>query len=219
MRVFYLHGFASSAKSSKAAFLAAKLSATSVPFEAPDLNEPDFSTLTITRMVAQIVDAIDRGGDPVALVGSSLGGFVAVQAALRRPDAVARLVLLAPTLDAGRKSIPALGDGGLERWKASGVLDVFHYGYGRIVPLGYELYTDAARYDCLNAELAMPVQVFQGRRDTAVDPAMVETWARTRPYVELHMLDDDHQLHASLDHMWKEMERFLFASSSYQQMP
>ena len=219
MRVFYLHGFASSAQSSKAAFLAAKLAALNVPFEAPDLNEPDFSTLTITRMVAQIVDAIDAGTDPVALIGSSLGGFVGVQVALQRPAAVARLVLLAPALDAGRKSIPALGEGGLERWKSSGVLDVFHYGYGRIVPLGYGLYADAGGYDCLNARPAMPVQVFQGRRDTAVDPAMVEAWSRSRPDVELHMLDDDHQLHASLEYIWKEMERFLFAPSSYQQIP
>jgi surfactin synthase thioesterase subunit len=65
----------------------------------------------------------------------------------------------------------------------------------------------------------MPVQVFQGRGDAAVDPHMVETWSRRRPYVELHMLDDDHQLHASLEHMWKEMERFLFGRSSYQQIP
>ena len=33
------------------------------------------------------------------------------------------------------------------------------------------------------------------------------------------MLDDDHQLHASLEYIWKEMERFLFALSSYQQIP
>jgi pimeloyl-ACP methyl ester carboxylesterase len=219
MRVFYLHGFASSARSSKAVFLATRFSALAVPFEAPDLNQPDFSTLTITRMVRQIVGAIDAAPDPVALIGSSLGGFVAVQAALQRPPAVSRLVLLAPALDAGRTSIPALGDGGLERWKASGVLDVFHYGYGRVVPLRYDLYSDAGSYDCVNAQLAMPVQVFQGRRDTAVDPAMVEAWSRDRPYVELHMLDDDHQLHASLEDMWTEIERFLFGRSSYQQIP
>ncbi|MEN3339439.1 MAG: uncharacterized protein V7647_3115, partial [Acidobacteriota bacterium] len=170
MRVFYLHGFASSTKSSKALFFSEKLAGRGVSFEAPDFNEPDFSTLTITRMVAQIVHAIDAGGEPVALIGSSLGGFVAIQAALQRPSIVQRVVLLAPALDAGRHSIPALGEGGLEAWKASDTLDVFHYGYGRIVPLRYELYADAGRYDCLNAQLTMPVQVFQGRRDTAVDP-------------------------------------------------
>jgi uncharacterized protein len=173
----------------------------------------------VTRMISHVVDTIDAGTGPVALIGSSLGGFVAVQVAVQRPKAVARLVLMAPALDAGRRSIPALGDGGLEQWKASGILDVFHYGYGRVVPLRYELYTDAGQYDCLNAPLALPVQVFQGRHDTAVDPTMVEAWSRRRPQVELHMLDDDHQLHASLEYMWTEMERFLFAPSSYQQMP
>jgi uncharacterized protein len=219
MRVFYLHGFASSAKSSKAVFLAEKLAARGVPFEAPDLNEPDFSTLTITRMINQVVHAIDAGSAPVALIGSSLGAFVAVQVALQRASRVSHVVLLAPALDAGRNSLPWLGDEGLQQWKASDALDVFHYAYGRVIPLRYELYADAGRYDCLNARLTMPVQVFQGRQDTSVNPAMVEEWAGSRPYVELHMLDDDHQLHASLDRIWKEMDRFLFGPSSYQQIP
>ena len=46
----------------------------------------------------------------------------------------------------------------------------------------------------MDADLKMPILVFQGRRDTAVDPATVEAWSRRRPNVELHMLDDDHQL-------------------------
>ena len=29
-------------------------------------------------------------------------------------------------------------------------------------------------------------------------------------FQELHMLDDDHQLHASLDYIWKKAERFIF---------
>jgi pimeloyl-ACP methyl ester carboxylesterase len=219
MRVFYLHGFASSAKSSKALFFAGKLAPRGVSLEAPDLNEPDFSTLTITRMVGQVVHAIDAGDAPVALIGSSLGAFVAVQAALQRPSIVSHLILLAPALDAGRNSLPALGKKGLEEWKASDALEVFHYAYERVVPLRYELYADAGRYDCLHARLTMPVQVFQGRQDTAVDPAMVEEWSRARPYVELHMLNDGHQLHASLEYIWKEMDRFLTGPSSYQQIP
>jgi pimeloyl-ACP methyl ester carboxylesterase len=219
MRVFYLHGFASSAKSSKAIFLSGKFAARGIPFETPDLNEPDFATLTVSRMVAQVVGAIDAGAGPVALIGSSLGAFVAVQAALQRPAVVARLVLLAPALDVGTNSMPGLGEDGLDRWKASNALDVFHYAYGRMIPIHYELYADAGRHDSMNAALTMPVQVFQGRRDTSVDPDMVERWSRARPDVELHMVDDDHQLLASLDYIWREADRFLFASSPYQQIP
>jgi len=54
------------------------------------------------------------------------------------------------------------------------------------------------------------VQVFQGRQDTSVDPDPVKRWAATRPNVELHLLDDDHQLLESLSEIWKQMERFLF---------
>jgi pimeloyl-ACP methyl ester carboxylesterase len=219
MRVFYLHGFASSAKSSKAIFLSGKFAARGIPFEAPDLNEPDFATLTVSRMVAQVVTAIDAGAGPVALIGSSLGAFVAVHAALQRPAAVTRLVLLAPALDVGTNSMPGLDEDGLDRWKASNALDVFHYAYGRMIPIHYELYADAGRHDSMNAALTMPVQVFQGRRDTSVDPDMVERWCRARSYVDLHLLDDDHQLLASLDSIWTEMDRFLFGSSSYQQIP
>jgi hypothetical protein len=38
---------------------------------------------------------------------------------------------------------------------------------------------------------------------------MVQQWASLRPNVELHLLDDDHQLAASLDVIWREMRRFL----------
>jgi pimeloyl-ACP methyl ester carboxylesterase len=100
-----------------------------------------------------------------------------------------------------------LGD--LASWQRANRLDVFHYGYGRVIPVHYELYTDARRYDSLAADLQMPIQIFQGRRDEAVDPAGVERWARQRPNVELHMLDDDHQLHASLPFIWTEATRFL----------
>ena len=88
-------------------------------------------------------------------------------------------------------------------------MDVFHHAYGRVMPLEYGLYTDAQMYDSMNASLTMPIQIFQGRRDTAVDPATVERWAVARPNAELHLLDDDHQLGASLDVIWAEAARFL----------
>ncbi len=209
MRVLYLHGFASSPRSSKAVFFAKQMAGKGIAMDVPDLNEPDFSTLTVTRMLRQVAGLIDRAPEPVMLIGSSLGGFVAVQAALQHAARVQRVVLLAPALDFDGNRLSEWGDRGLEAWKISNRLDVFHYAYGRIMPVHFELYTDARRYDALNAQLAQPVQVFQGRRDTAVDPGTVERWALARPYVELHMLDDDHQLLASLPRIWREVEKMI----------
>lgn len=218
MRVFYLHGFASSASSTKASFFAGKLQPRGVRLEAPDFNQPDFGTLTVTRMIGQVLTAIGEG-EPAALIGLSLGAFVAVQVALQRPALVSRLVLLAPALDFGGGRMKELGEGALERWRSTDALEVFHYGYGRVIPVHYELYADAGRYDAGHAALEMPVQVFQGRRDTVVDPDAVERWARARPYVDLQLLDDDHQLLASLEAIWARMEPFLFGAAPYQQIP
>jgi pimeloyl-ACP methyl ester carboxylesterase len=215
MRAFYLHGFASSAKSSKAAFFASRFARHGVELRTPDFNQPDFTTLTVSRMVGQVCERIaDRPDDRVVLIGSSLGGFVAVNTALRCPGRVDRMVLLAPALDFGGNRMRTLGDRGLEDWQRTNRLDVFHYGFGRVMPVHYELYADARRFDAMNARLDMPVQVFQGRRDDAVDPETVERWAKARPgLVELHMLDDDHQLHASLESIWIEVARFVGLTS------
>ena len=211
MRVLYLHGFASSAHSSKASFFREKLAAKGVTTMVPDLNEPDFSTLTVSRMVQQAAAAIESeaGDEPVAVIGSSLGGFVAVQVALRYRARVQRVVLLAPALDFDGNRLSEVGDRGLADWKASNELQVLHYGYGRLMSVHYDLYADSRQYNSLDAGLTQPVQVFQGRHDKSVDPATVERWAAARPNVELHMLDDDHQLHRSLEWIWREVERFL----------
>ncbi|MEO5898382.1 MAG: YqiA/YcfP family alpha/beta fold hydrolase [Vicinamibacterales bacterium] len=212
LNIVYLHGFASSAKSTKGTFFTAKLHERGVTVHTPDFNAPDFSTLTITRMIQQVdevLEALPR--EPATLIGSSLGGFVALQVAMRRK--IERLVLLAPAIDFSGNRLRELGDRGLDEWKRTGELKVFHYGFGRMVPLNYALYTDACTYSCREVKLGMPIQIFQGRRDTAVNPESVERWARARSNVELHMLDDNHQLTSSLETIWQLTEPFLFSGS------
>lgn len=210
LHVVYLHGFASSARSSKAMFLAGKLAEKGIPLQTPDLNEPDFGSLTITRMldqVAALVAGLPPG--PVALVGSSLGAFVSILAAERDPERIAKLVLLAPAVDFSGNRLRDLGDRGIEQWRTTNQLNVFHYGYGRMVPVRFDLYTDAARYDAFNARVDVPVLIFQGTRDEAVNPGSVRRWAAARPNATLHLLDDDHQLLSSLDVIWTESAAFL----------
>jgi pimeloyl-ACP methyl ester carboxylesterase len=212
MLVIYLHGFASSSQSSKATYFARRLREHGITLLTPDLNEPEFSTLTITRMLDQVGALIEtRPRDPVALIGSSLGGFVAVQTAVRYPERIVRLILLAPALDLA--AAPP-GDCTLAEWKRTNRMNVFHYAYGRHMPLEYGLYADAQRYDSMNASLEMPIQIFQGSRDTAVDASTVQRWADARPHVEFHLLHDDHQLGSSLDYIWTHVEQGLITSKS-----
>ncbi len=224
--IFYLHGFASSARSSKGQFLAERLAMHGLDLICPDFNEPDFSSLTITRMLQQLESRIvDRPSGPVVLIGSSLGAFVAVMAAgdwerapwslggstngRRRDRPITRLVLLAPALDFSLKNDKRIGPDRLEAWRATNELEVFHYGEGVTKTVGYQLYEDAQRYDPLRVEVNMPALVFQGTRDESVDPAMVARWARTRSTVTLRLLEDDHQLLGSLEQIWRDTARFL----------
>ena len=206
----YLHGFASSPASSKATRFGRELAALGVPFTCPDLNEPDFSTLTITRMLDQVRAEVAAATAPVALIGSSLGAFVALHtAALDGGAKVDRLILMAPALDFGGNRLRQLGETGIEEWRQSGKLRVDHYAYGEPRDVGFALYEDAARYDALTLHLNLPMLVFQGRHDALVDPHMVQHWATTQSDVTLRKLDDDHQLTASIDYIWRMSRQFL----------
>jgi uncharacterized protein len=209
--VVYLHGFASSPASGKAERFRQELEALGIGYSCPDLNLPAFETLTTTRMLAQVRDVVAGIPEgPVALVGSSLGAFVAVHAADQDTSGkIDRLVLLAPALDFGGNRLRQLGPHGIDEWKQSGSLTVFHYADGRERQVGYELYEDAARYDAFTLETRLPTLVFQGDHDASVDPAMVQRWAEGRPLVDLHMLNDGHQLTDSIDTIWATSAKFL----------
>ena len=210
--LLYLHGFASSPASAKAMRFQRELAAHGIGFGCPDFNEPSFETLTITRMLdqtQQALDAVPMPG-PVALVGSSLGAFIAVHAAARdRGRRVDRLILLAPALDLVGNPLQHLDERGLDQWRRTGRLRVFHHAYGEERDLRFALWEDVLRYDAWSLNVPVPILVYQGRQDESVSPAMVEAWARGRPNVELHMVDDGHQLSASMEAIWRSSERFL----------
>ena len=156
--------------------------------------------------------AAQPAGD-VVLIGSSLGGFVAVEAAARQDATtshpISRLVLLAPAVELEWDRWSEVRPGGVEGWRKAGHIEVFHYALDQPERLNFGFYEDAARYDPASRRLALPVLIFQGRQDESVDPNLVERFARQQCRATLHMVDDTHQLKNSLDFIWGETARFL----------
>src|ERR1039458_9214966 len=121
-RILYLHGFASSPASSKARFFAERLRAAGAVIDIPDLAAGDFEHLTISGQLRVIERA--ASGNPVALMGSSMGGYLAALYAARHPE-VSRLVLLAPAFRFARRWAERMGDAAVGGWSGSG--DVEEY--------------------------------------------------------------------------------------------
>lgn len=209
-QVLYLHGFASSAQSKKAAYFAERLRPFGVSLRCPDFNEPDFESLTLTRMIGQVErELAGMPGGPVALIGSSLGAVVAIHVAGRAPARVDRLVLLAPALMFGKEGHRFLSRERVEEWRRTGTLEVYHYADDAMRRLDWRFYEDGLQYDVFRVSLHQPVLIFQGLRDESVDHVDVERYSSARPNVTLTLLDDDHQLMASLPRIWTDTAAFL----------
>ena len=208
--IFYLHGFASSPDSTKIRYFSERLGEHGVTLVCPDFNEPDFKTLTMTRMLDQLERQLPpAGGPPVALIGSSLGGTLAILAAARAPSRVERLVLLAPAVMFAKAGHHLLPPERIDEWRRRGSLPFFHYAAHQQLELDYTFYEDSLRYDAFNAVMPQPALIFQGLRDVSVDPRQVEQFASARRNVTLSLLDDDHQLIESLPRIWTDVEAFL----------
>ena len=201
----YLHGFASGPGSTKAQFFRARFAALAATLEIPDLA-PDFTHLTVTWQLS-IVDAILARG-PVVLLGSSLGGYLAALAAARNPECVRGLVLFAPAIGFAARWEARVGPVAMSRWRAHGVLPVFHYGRGREEPLSIAFLDDARRYPD-EPDPRCPALVFAGRRDDAVPLASVEHFTREHAERELIVCDAGHELVEVLEPMWERTASFL----------
>jgi hypothetical protein len=209
MAVFYLHGFVSSPRSTKVQYFTQMLARLGMNVHSPDFNEPEFRAMTMTRMLEQLGAALADAATPSTLIGSSLGGTLAILAAARFAARVDKLVLLAPAVMFGDPEHHLLPRERIELWRRHGEYEFFHYGYGETCVLSYAFYEDSLKYDAFGTLFTQPTVIFQGRRDTIVDAKHVERFAAARPNVRLTLLDDDHQLVSSLARIWSEVQPFL----------
>ncbi len=177
-----------------------------VALEIPELDGGEFERLTLSRQL----DVVARvtGGRPAVLMGSSLGGYLAALYAERRLE-VERLVLLAPAFDFYRRWATRLGPEELNRWREERTMRVFHYGQMRERALGFELYSDAARYPAY-PDVTQPALVLQGLQDDIVPPEVAAEFCAVRPNAILRLFPAGHELTGVLPELWAATAPFLF---------
>ena len=203
--IIYLHGFASSPASSKARFFRDRLERAGARVQVPDLAAGDFEHLTITAQLA----VLDRaaGGRPVALMGSSMGGYLAALYAARHPE-ITRLVLLAPAFGFSRRWPSRLGPNAVDEWRRRGTMEFFHYGENRMRALSYGLLEDAAQYEEFPG-FHQPALIFHGEKDDVVPVELSQQFAAAHANAHLETVDSGHELLNVLDHLARQVVPFL----------
>jgi uncharacterized protein len=203
----YLHGFASSPESAKAVYLRDRFAAQQISLEVPDLNQGDFSHLTIARQIAQVEALLPLDGTPVTLIGSSLGGLTSAWLAEKQAQ-VQRLVLLAPAFGFLTHWLPELGEEQLRQWQTSGYLPIYHYGEERSLPLHYKFVEDAHQYQETQLSRPVPTLILHGRGDEVIPITASRAYSRVRPWVQLIELDSDHGLRNVMPSIWEAIRTF-----------
>jgi pimeloyl-ACP methyl ester carboxylesterase len=135
-------------------------------------SEGQFVDGTISRWRQDALDVLDRLTEgPQILVGSSMGGWLALLAALARPERVAGLVLIAPACDFTERLLWAgLTDDSRRAITDEGVwLRPSQYG-PKPYPITRALIEDGRRHLLMDAEIAVdcPVRILHGMRDPDV---------------------------------------------------
>ena len=226
-KYIWLHGFASSPASSKGRYVQSRLAERGVALALPDLNQPSFRGLTVTRGLSQIdalVDAPSTGQESgqesgqqrepaqVVLFGSSLGGYTAAAWAAAAKERCAALVLLAPAFALGQRWTLRMKPEDVARWRSEGALEFDHYAWGRKELLGSEFLEDAERREEYPLPTA-PTLLLQGLRDEVVEPDLAREFTRRMEAagrsVKLVMLDEGHELNLDLPGLWRHIEAFL----------
>ena len=188
----WLSGFNSDMQGSKALAVEAWARHSGAPFLAFDYSghgqsDGDFADGCISDWRADALAAIDQLTDgPQILIGSSMGGWMALLASQAMPDRITGLVLIAPAPDFTEKLMwPSLSKQAQSEIMTKGVY-MRPSEYGEPYPITRKLIEDGQRWGLLDAEIPFegPVRILQGMQDPDVP------WGHAEKLVERLLTTD-----------------------------
>lgn len=198
----YLHGFASGPKSGKAVLLQQYLASCSPPrhLQIPDLNIPSFQQLCVSAILDDLTYSLSQSTQPHRLIGSSLGGYIAVSLArtLQDANAVDSLLLLCPALDAAKRWSSRMSESDLAEWKKQGSKSYYNFNSASQQPLHYEFYSDLQQQPAYPI-VHCPVTIIHGSNDDVVPIDISRQYIKLlqeagNTKVQLIEVEDDHSL-------------------------
>jgi pimeloyl-ACP methyl ester carboxylesterase len=178
------------------------------------VSSGDWRQATIGRWREDAVALIDSLEGPVIPVGSSMGGWVALLAAVARPERMAGLVLVNPAQDFTERLMwPGLADHIRQAILRDGEALITEEGLGDYV-LTRHMFEEAREWLMLDGVIPIPapVHILQGRKDDVVPwRHQIELTERLQGGdVTLDLIvDGDHRLStpADLDRLVEAVER------------
>ncbi len=207
--IIFLHGFLSAANGRKSQYIAPRIAALpDVTFHAfafsPELI--DFEHLTVTGMINRLRQYVLANGlRDVSLIGSSMGGLVALNYA-NMYGGVERLLLLSPALIYYSKARVGLP---IEQWRERGSGELFHYGFNRTVKLRATLDKDGRLYQT-SPSPPVPIHIIHGSQDTIAPVEDSRRYVAHYPQqTELTEVEAEHNIDDHLDVVWEVVEQFL----------
>ncbi len=200
----WLSGFNSDMSGTKALRMAAWAEAHEQGYLAFDYSghgrsDGRFEDGTISMWREDALAAIDSSAGPLVLIGSSMGGWIALLAALARPERVKALVLIAPAPDFTSALLwPELSAEAQSEIMTRGQW-LRPSAYGDPYPITRALIEDGARWTLLGKPITFegPVHILQGMADPDVPwrhaLALCDALTTTRLTLTL-IKDGDHRL-------------------------
>ncbi|HEY9775028.1 MAG TPA: YqiA/YcfP family alpha/beta fold hydrolase [Planktothrix sp.] len=208
--VLFLHGFAAGPTATKCEFMRERLESEGCLVDVPDLNGDSFEHMTITSQL-QIIDrslAQIDAAKHLILMGSGMGAVLATIKS-QQLDRLRGLVLLSPGFGIVRRWTKLLGPEMLNDWRTTRTMDVHHYQVEQELPLSYDFFEDAQRYQTDDLKVECPTLVLHGRHDDVIPSEESKRFAKQNPKsAELHVMDDSDMVRW-LDEAWEKTDSFI----------